>query len=435
MLYTGIVWNQFTIGILRRLLNSGATLVVGIVLALSGSLFSLHYATAASDCDANAVIYCGVSSVGDLHSKYNNGDGRNSAASIQHIFGWFGISSSEMGALGTTARNGSVSSNGNVYLDGKVVATDALTGGRQNMSGSTTRTHNGTTFYTRPPSVSFASSPLDAYVIMKGDVFQFAILKSCGNPVKATPKAQPPAPKPTPPPATKPTPPAPQPTPAPPPPPAPVPVPTPVSICSGNTTNTASSSVTSQGGNCSTNTTVNQQPPAQAPSGQCLSLGVQISKDNPLAITASVSFQALGGAQLQSIAYNFGDQSPPTSVPAGQPSASHTYAQAGTYTVVATLTFMSSPPIAAASCQASITVTAPPPPVTPVAPTPPAPEQPVTTAVATTTPTETVAAPVQAPPTMLVNTGPREAGIVSAFVSAFIAGTLGYRLYLLRRLG
>lgn len=432
MLYRGIVWNQFTVAALRRFLNSGMMLTTGVVLALSASLFSIRIATAASDCDANAVIYCGVSSTSDLISKYNNGDGRNSAGSIRHIFNWFDISSSDVNALGTTARNGTVTKGGNVHLDGKIVATNALTAGRQNMSGSTARTHQDTTFYTRPPSVSFASNSLDAYVIMKNGVFQYAILKSCGNPVKATPKEQPPAPPKPAPPAPKPTPPAPAPKPA------PAPAPAPVSICSGNTTNTATNSVAAQGGNCSTNTVVNQ-PPATAetpPSGQCISLGLQVSKQNPLSVTASVSYGAVGGAQLQNISYNFGDQSAPVVVPASQLSAEHTYAQAGTYTITATLNFNGSnaQPITAATCQASVTVTQPPAPVTPPPPAPtppPAPEPAPVVSAGSTTPAPTV---IEGKPTALVNTGPQELGFVGAFVSAILAGALGYRLILLRRL-
>lgn len=433
MLTTGIVWNQFTIGVLRRFLSNGIVLSVGIVLALSVSLFSILQVTAASsDCDANAVIYCGVNSTESLTSKYNNGDGRNSAGSIQHIFSGFGISRNEISSIGSTARNGSITSDGNVHLDGKIVATNAMTAGRQNMSGSNAQTHRGTTFYTRPPSVSFASSPLEAYVVMKDGVFQFAIIKSCGNPVKANPRPRPPAPQPTPP-----TPAPPQPMPAP----TPTPAPNVVSICSGDTANTATNSAAAQGGNCSTNTTtVNQQtaaPAARSPSGQCLNLEVQTSRDNPLEVTASVNFQELNGAKLQSVSYNFGDQTAHVSLPASQLKTTHTYAQAGTYTITATLAFNdeSSQPITSVMCQSSVAVTQPPAPAAPPAP-PSAPQaqevqqQPVVTPAAAPAPT-----PVQqqAAPTTLVSTGSQELGIVSAFISTVLAGMFSYRLVLLHR--
>jgi hypothetical protein len=218
------------------------------------------YAASGADCDNNAVVYCGASSVNGLIAKYNNGDGRNSAHSIQAIFNSFGISSSDIQAMGSTAQSGSVSSSGNVFVGNQLVATNALTAGRQNMAGSTRRGNQGTVFYTRPPRVSFQSSTLQAFVVMKNGVFQFAILTSCGNPVMAHPK-----PKPTPPPQK----PHPQ---------TPAPAPTKpkprtrssTNVCNGSTSN-SNSGVASQSGNCSTNTTNNttvmqaQTPPPAPP--------------------------------------------------------------------------------------------------------------------------------------------------------------------------
>lgn len=439
------------------------SIIFGIFTAgfLVGSLSGLNQAFAASvrDCDNNAVIYCGVSTIGDLASKYNNGDGHNSAASIQHIYSWFGISSNDMQSLDTTAKNGKVTDKGNVYFGDDLVATDAVTGGRQNMTGSTAQSNQGTNFYSRPPSVSFQSQSLDAYVIMKNGVFQFAVLKSCGNPVKATAK---PAPQPQP---------KPQPTPQPTPQPAPAPAAPQAApqsnVCSGNTTNT-NNGIGSQGGNCSINTTtVVQQtpatpspPPSQpqtlSPSGQCDNLTISASPNNsstPLTIQASVTYSTANGAQLKSIIYDFGDGT--VSSPTTQTNMTHTYAQAGTYTIKATLEFTSgttatttasaisgtgnvavsdssgssatlnstqnvnastaSNTVSPAICQASVTVNAAlaPPAPTPVTPT-------VTTTSASVTPT--------AAPQQLVNTGPGETA--GMFIITSLLGTFGYRLYL-----
>lgn len=232
-----------------------AALIVSIVFVsgLSGTFASPKaHAASGVNCDGNAVVYCGAASPGGLMNKYTSGDGVNSAASIQHIFSAFGISSSDMQNLGSTAQMGSVTRSGDVYVGNQLVAANALTAGRQNMAGSTRHMNQGTIFFTRPPSVSFASSPLPAFVVMKNGVFQFAILTSCGNPVIAHPKTSPPPAQPQQP--QKPTPPAPA-----------KPVthkqpatkPAPAKVCSGNTTNTSTDSVAAQGGNCSTNTTTN----------------------------------------------------------------------------------------------------------------------------------------------------------------------------------
>lgn len=218
------------------------------------------------NCDANAVIYCGASSIDQLISKYNNGDGVNSAVSIHNIYAYFGVTSNDINSLSSSAevKVGYVTSSNDVYLDGdsQPIATNAVTAGRQYISGSNMVDENGTVFYTRPPSVSFVSSPLKAYIIMNGNRFSYAILASCGNLVKATakPTAKPPKTviKVTKPPKTTvnsttnitPI----------------TPTTNQVSVCSGNTTN-ANSGLAAQGGNCSVNTvTQNTTTPPQSTS-------------------------------------------------------------------------------------------------------------------------------------------------------------------------
>ena len=99
--------------------------------------------------------------------------------------------------MSKTAEVGSVTKSGEVILDGKVVATKAVTAGRLNISGSTKHTNNGTVYYTRPPSVSFLNNSLSAYVVMDNGKFKYAVLISCGNPVVGTPKVVTPTPTPT----------------------------------------------------------------------------------------------------------------------------------------------------------------------------------------------------------------------------------------------
>src|SRR5438270_6339893 len=59
----------------------------------------------ARNCDANAVIFCGASSVNQLINKVNNGDGHNSAASIQNIFAAFGISAADINSMNNAGAN------------------------------------------------------------------------------------------------------------------------------------------------------------------------------------------------------------------------------------------------------------------------------------------------------------------------------------------
>jgi len=200
-----------------------AVLILSIFTALN---FAGHKVQAQSvtfssgrDCNNNAVIFCGAMNTDELLQKFD------ADSSINAIYMAFNITPQNIIDMKTTAVAGQVTSGSNVFVAGKEVATNAITAGRENIAGSTMVTNDGVTFFKRPPSVSFVSSPLDAFVVMNNGQFMFAILASCGNPVVATP-IQPVTPPPAPAPTPIPTPvtpvAAPQPTP---PPPAPTPLP------------------------------------------------------------------------------------------------------------------------------------------------------------------------------------------------------------------
>jgi hypothetical protein len=186
-----------------------ALLIVASVMPYSAQALTIN---SSRDCDNNAVIKCGALTPNEVRQKYYD------TASTRTIFHNFGITHNDIDTLHSTAVEGKVTKSGRVVVNGKTVATDAITAGRQNMAGSQAETKNGVTFYKRPPSVSFLSSSLPAFVVMKDGRFSFAIIASCGNPVKATAKV----PKPAPP---APTPPVPAPTTPPQAPPAPAPAP------------------------------------------------------------------------------------------------------------------------------------------------------------------------------------------------------------------
>ncbi|HEY2004498.1 MAG TPA: hypothetical protein VGH44_05295 [Candidatus Saccharimonadia bacterium] len=172
-------------------LAGAAAIVMGLMLPMSAS------AAESQNCDANAVIWCGATTVSTLQSRYAHGDGHNSASSIQHIYAWFGITSGAINGMSSDAQNGTVTKSGDVFVGNQLVATGAVTGGRQNIAGSTQESWGGTTFFARKPSVSFLDNSLSAFVVMKNGQFQFAVMKSCGNAVKATPMSKP-SPSPTP---------------------------------------------------------------------------------------------------------------------------------------------------------------------------------------------------------------------------------------------
>lgn len=171
-----------------------AGMIAGTILGISALVVTPRANAAVTfggpfNCDTNSVVYCGAKATSDIINAYNNGQpNHRSAATIQNIYSKFGISSADIQSLGTTAVAGTVTKSGDVYVGSQLVATGALTAGRDNMAGSTKVTVNGTTFYTRPPSVSFQQNTLTAFVVMKNGQFQFAILSACGNPIVATAK-------------------------------------------------------------------------------------------------------------------------------------------------------------------------------------------------------------------------------------------------------
>lgn len=236
------------------------------------------------NCDANAVMYCGAASASQVTAKYNNGDGVNNPISIHNIYSYFQISNAEVQSLSQTAVAGTVTSSGNVYVGNKLVATQAISAGRQNISGSTYEVWNGTGFYVRPTQVSFVSSPLSAYVVMNNGKFLFAILSSCGNPIAAKPVLPPPS-----------------------------------------------------------------------PAGVCTNLSLGLAGNNPDQVNAKVNYTVTNGASLKSVTYNWGDGTSITSQGAYAVNASHLYAKAGSYLVIAKLSFNGPTAVPSVSCQAPIT--------------------------------------------------------------------------------
>jgi hypothetical protein len=133
------------------------------------------------DCDANAVIRCGALSPEELNVRMGQ-------SGVAAAYSCFGIADSDIATIEKTAVPGWVTKSGQVKIGNRVVASGAVTAGRQNMAGSTAIHCDGHTFYERPPRVSFASNSLTAFVVMdSAHHFRFAVIASCGNPVMATP--------------------------------------------------------------------------------------------------------------------------------------------------------------------------------------------------------------------------------------------------------
>lgn len=168
------------------LMFAGGVIALGALIGFVG--LSSTPANAA-DCGGNAVITCGFSSITQLRAKYN----ADSPKGTQTIYTYFGMSSNTINKA--AHKTGYVTKAGNVIVDGKTVATNAMTAGRHNITGSTKHVINGTTFYTRTPQVSF-SVPQYSVIAFFDTQGRFigASMYECGNPVMATNKVTPPPP-------------------------------------------------------------------------------------------------------------------------------------------------------------------------------------------------------------------------------------------------
>lgn len=159
-------------------------LVTGFVLAAAGTVAVLSMSPLASaesrECGDNAIIRCGAMSASELKSEYAKND-----RGLKKIYDYYGISAGDIAASGA-AKIGQVHTNGEVTVNGKVVATNAQTVGRSGALGGKKINANGVIVYQGPDRLK---STLSAFVFFNADgSFKSAAIKVCGNPVKATPK-------------------------------------------------------------------------------------------------------------------------------------------------------------------------------------------------------------------------------------------------------
>lgn len=156
------------------------------------------------DCSANSIIKCGIAHYGDLTAKYD----QNAHGDVRAIMDHYWIKRTP--EHGNRVLEGVANNRGEVIADGRVVANNAASIGRQAIAHSRQISIAGRTYYETTHVNGLAFKPgttqLPALVVIDGQGnFKYAILKACGNPIYASPV---PPPKPPTPPA--PTPPAPE---------------------------------------------------------------------------------------------------------------------------------------------------------------------------------------------------------------------------------
>ena len=173
---------------------AGSFFAIGL---LSFGILGLNQYTAtqaatARDCDDNAIMRCGALDAGEFRNKYN----QNAPGDLAAIYGHYWIPRDVQVVEGQSFRDGTV------RVNGRVVAKNAESIGRQPISGSRPISIAGKTYYQTSNANAFLSDGLATMVALDAQGnFKYAIIKACGNPIYATP-----VPPPTPPQPPKPTP-------------------------------------------------------------------------------------------------------------------------------------------------------------------------------------------------------------------------------------
>ena len=170
-------------------MNKVTSIALGLLIAAAGfvgvGLIQGDIAKAESrECGDNAIVRCGTMSASELKSKYAQND-----RSLKKIYSHYNIDAKDI-ASSSSAKTGYVHTNGDVTVDGKVVATNAYTVGRSaSLGGKKVKISDNLHVY---EGADRLKSKLSAFVFFNADgTFKSAVLKVCGNPVRATPKAKP----------------------------------------------------------------------------------------------------------------------------------------------------------------------------------------------------------------------------------------------------
>jgi hypothetical protein len=180
---------------LRHLVGNNkkqVSFIAGLLVVAAGLLgavgFTASRAYAAVDCDNNAIIKCGFSSPTDFINKVKVNDSLNGHHDLQAIYNYFGLTSAQYSDFISHAVLGEARRNGDIVVNGQVVATGATSIGRiASYHGSNYFTKNigGVNYYGNVNDKTFApgvqSIPVYVWFDEQGTM-KLAVMGACGNP-------------------------------------------------------------------------------------------------------------------------------------------------------------------------------------------------------------------------------------------------------------
>lgn len=157
--------------------------MVALGAAVSLGLASKQTSFAATynpDCTGNAIIKCGTSDPDDFINKVR----ANTGGDIQDIYDGFGLQSADYDRFKSEAREGMAMKNGDIVVDGKVVATDAWSIGRDNKN----KAWNWNGYWANSAPDVFVGNEVPVMVLFdENGAMEFAVMHPCGNPTTGNP--------------------------------------------------------------------------------------------------------------------------------------------------------------------------------------------------------------------------------------------------------
>lgn len=165
-----------------------AVFTLALAGTVAGLVVSSQSGANAASCDivahSNDIIRCGVTTPSDFATKVK----QNSTGDLQNIYTHYGLPMSQLDNFAKNAKAGVAYKDGTIKVDGKTVATNAHSLGRNQKNGDWGISIAGRTYYQGYNTTAFASNSLPALVLLDSTgKFVFAVLNACGNPTVGKP--------------------------------------------------------------------------------------------------------------------------------------------------------------------------------------------------------------------------------------------------------
>jgi hypothetical protein len=174
-----------------------AAFVLSVAATAGVGLYKINQSAMAmvQDCSTNSIVRCGVANYAQLTQKYD----ANEHGDLRAIYDHYWIK--RVPVAGDQVIQGWAKNDGTVVANGRVVATNAASIGREPIAGSHPISIAGRTYHQTTHVGGQAFKPgttkLETMIVLDANGnFKYAIINGCGNPIYATPVPPPTPPQP-----------------------------------------------------------------------------------------------------------------------------------------------------------------------------------------------------------------------------------------------